>query len=78
MYTLTFEDFWVAVLSEQVVDDGQKLMHKEFYEDFIFLIYYFYHVTLWDVLEWIPLELTPTVLPLGIPIVIDEEVVQVV
>ena len=53
-------------------------MHKEFYEDFIFLIYYFYHVTLWDVLEWIPLELTPTVLPLGIPIVIDEEVVQVV
>ena len=78
MYTLTFEDFWVAVLSEQVVDDGHKSMHKELYQVFLFLSDFFNHVPIWDVLELLPLELPSAELPLELPLMIAEEVVQVV
>ena len=53
-------------------------MHKAFYEGSLLLSYCFYHVTVWDVLELLPLELPLTVILLELPLMISEEVVQVV
>ena len=53
-------------------------MNIEFYEGFLFLRNCFYHVPIWNILEFLPLELPLNVLPLELTLIINEEVVQVV
>ena len=53
-------------------------MYKAFYKEFLLLRYCIYHIPIWDVLDFLPMELTSDVIPLELPLMISEEVVQVV
>ena len=53
-------------------------MHAKFDECLIFLSDCFYPVPIWYILEFLPQDLPPTVLPLDLPLMIYEEVVWVV
>ena len=68
VYTLTFDAIYIyiCVLCEQVVDGGHKSMHKAFNEGSLLLSYFFNHVYVWDVVEFLPTDL-PRERSLGVP-----------